>query len=90
MKNEAQSAFERTKSVYREYISGMSRKRIGREFNSDTERLKKLYEEAISDDKNEHPDTVLPAHQKFLRLFSELTQRLNPTRRLLFGLSLVA
>ncbi len=90
IKNEAQSAFENTKTFYREYVSGMSRDRIGKEFYSDTDRLKQLYKEAISDDVQRRPGHSLPAHQKFFRLFTELTQRLNPTRRLLFGLSLVA
>ena len=90
LKNEAQSAFEDTKNVYREYVSGMSRKRLGKEFYKDTDRLKQLYHEAISEEGQPRPNHELPAHQKFLRLFSALTQRLNPTRRLLFGVSLVA
>lgn len=73
----------------------MSRKRIGQDFYSDTDRLRQLYEEAISEPQSDgkalkRSGRELPAHQKFLRLFSELTKRLNPTRRLLFGLSLVA
>ena len=90
LKNEAQSAFEDTKNVYREYVSGMSRKRLGKEFYKDTDRLKQLYQEAISEEGQPRPNHELPAHQKFLRLFSALTNRLNPTRRLLFGVSLVA
>lgn len=90
LKNEAQTAFEDTKNVYREYVSGMSRKRLGKEFYKDTDRLKQLYQEAISDEGQTQPNHELPAHQKLLRLFSALTQRLNPTRRLLFGVSLVA
>lgn len=90
LKNEAKSAFENTKTFYREYVSGMSRERIGKEFYSDTDRLKQLYREAINDEGLQRRGQELPAHQKFFRLFSELTQRLNPTRRLLFGLSLVA
>lgn len=90
LKNEAQSAFEDTRNVYREYVSGMSRERIGKEFYKDTDRLKLLYQEAISDEGESRPNHQLPGHVKFLRLFSALTQRLNPTRRLIFGLSLVA
>ena len=90
LKNEARSAFEDTKDVYREYISGMSRKRIGKEFYKDTDRLKRLYEEAISEKGQTKPNYKMPGYEKFLRLFSALTQRLNPMRRLLFGLSLVA
>lgn len=67
----------------------MTRERIGKEFTDDTDRLKQLYVDAIHE--NEHRKVSnLPGHIKFLRLFSSLTQRLNPTRRLLFGLSLIA
>jgi serine phosphatase RsbU (regulator of sigma subunit) len=90
LKNEAQSAFQNTKSVYKEYISGMTRERIGKEFYKDTDRLKQLYEEAIGENIQQKHSGDVPGHLKFLRLFSALTQRLNPTRRLLFGLSIVA
>lgn len=89
LKNEAQSAFHRTKSFYREYVSGMSRERFGQEIYEDTDRLKQLYEEAIGADVERSRGRRLPGHLKFLRLFSSLAQRLNPTRRLLFGVSLV-
>ncbi len=90
LKNEAQSALHDTKSFYREYVSGMSRERFGREIYEDTDRLKQLYEEAIGADIERRKGRQLPGHLKFLRLFSSLTQRLNPTRRLFFGLSLVS
>ena len=90
LKNEAQAAFQNTKSVYKEYVSGMTRERIGKEFYKDTDRLKQLYEEAISQDTDIRRSEEMPGHLKFLRLFSELTQRLNPTRRLIFGLSIIA
>lgn len=90
MKNEAKSAFKETKEAYREYVSGMSRKRMGQELHEDTTRLKRLYAEAITEDGQAKPDYKLPAHKKLLKLFSALTQRLNPMRRLLFGLSIVA
>ncbi|MCW9707329.1 PP2C family protein-serine/threonine phosphatase [Fodinibius salsisoli] len=90
LKNEAQSAFQNTKSVYKEYISGMTRERIGKEFYKDTDRLKQLYEEAIGEELQQKESEEIPGHLKFLRLFSALTQRLNPTRRLLFGLSIIA
>lgn len=90
LKNEAQSAFHSTKSFYREYVSGMSRERFGQEIYEDTDRLKQLYEEAIGADVERSKGRRLPGHLKFLRLFSSLTQRLNPTRRLLFGVSLVS
>lgn len=67
----------------------MTRKRLGKEFYQDTDRLKQLYSEAINEDMERRKQEV-PGHMKFLRLFSALTQRLNPTRRLLFGLSVIA
>lgn len=86
LKNEAQSALQNTKTAYKEYISGMTKDRLGKEFYKDTDRLKQLYYDAI-DQGEEESHLELPAHTKFLRLFSSLTQRLNPTRRLIFGLS---
>lgn len=90
LKNETKSAFKDTKEAYQEYVSGMSRERMGKEFHEDTARLKRLYKEAITKNGETHPDYKLPFHRKLLMLFSELTQRLNPMRRLLFGLSIVA
>jgi serine phosphatase RsbU (regulator of sigma subunit) len=90
LKNEAQSAFQNTKSFYKEYVSGMTRERMGKEFYKDTDRLKQLYAEAIGEDIEKARGAELPGHVKFLRLFSALTQRLNPTRRLMFGLSIIA
>ncbi len=87
LKNEAQSAFQNTKSVYKEYVAGMTKERLGKEFYKDTDRLKQLYHDAIEQDIEKDRGRELPAHIKFLRLFSSLTQRLNPTRRLVFGLS---
>lgn len=90
LKNEAQSAFQNTKSFYKEYVSGMTRERMGKEFYKDTDRLKQLYAEAVDEDVQRSGGRELPGHVKFLRLFSSLTQRLNPTRRLLFGLSVIS
>lgn len=90
LKNETQTAFQNTKSVYKEYISGMTRERMGKDFYKDTDRLKQLYEEAIYEGIEQRESEDIPGHLKFLRLFSALTERLNPTRRLLFGLSIVA
>lgn len=87
LKNEARSAFQNTKSFYKEYVSGMTRERLGKEFYEDTDRLKQLYREAIGEDIEK---SGIPRHNKMLRLFSSLTQRLNPTRRLTFGLSIVS
>lgn len=90
LKNEAQSALNDTKTYYKEYVSGMTKERIGREFYKDTDRLKQLYKDAVEKDIKPEEAQNLPGYAKFLRLFSSLTQRLNPTRRLLFGLSTVS
>lgn len=89
LKNEAQSALQSTKSFYKEYVSGMTRERLGKELYEDTDRLKQLYQEAIGEEEERAKGRQLPGHIKFLRLFSSLTQRLNPTRRLAFGLSTI-
>lgn len=88
LKNEAQSGYG-TKKFYQDYVSGMSRERISKELNADTERLKLLYKEAVEDMERQQGRT-LPGHVKFMQLFSDLTQRLNPTRRLTFGLGSVS
>ncbi|MEX0770913.1 MAG: SpoIIE family protein phosphatase [Balneolaceae bacterium] len=87
LKNEAQSAFKDTKSFYREYISGMDRETIGKQFHADSDRLRELYRDAVEKDvleKKEHSGSSL---QKFYRFFLAMTKRLNPTRRLVFGVS---
>lgn len=88
LKNEASSDINNTRSFYREYISGMNRERLGREFHADTDRLKQLYKEATGEDREEALGRSLPVHVKVMRLFSSLARRLNPTRRLIFGLSI--
>ncbi|MEX2478684.1 MAG: PP2C family protein-serine/threonine phosphatase [Gracilimonas sp.] len=88
LKNEAQSGYG-TKKFYQEYVSGMSRERFSKELTADTERLKLVYKEAVEDIERQQGQQ-LPGHVKFLRLFSDLTQRLNPTRRLIFGLGSVS
>lgn len=90
LKNEAQSAFQNTKSFYKEYVSGMTRERMGKEFYKDTDRLKQLYAEAVGEEVDQTEGRELPGHVKILKLFSALTQRLNPTRRLMFGLSIIS
>ncbi len=90
LKNEAQSAFQSTKSFYREYVQGMNRERLGRELQADSERIKQLYDEAIGEGENQEKQQHLPFHIKVLRLFSALGQRLNPTRRLIFGISIIS
>lgn len=88
LKNEAQSGYG-TKKFYQEYVSGMSRERFSKELSADTERLKLVYKEAVEDIERQQGQQ-LPGHVKFLRLFSDLTQRLNPTRRLIFGLGSIS
>lgn len=88
LKNEAQSGYG-TKKFYKEYVAGMNRDRISKELTADTDRLKLLYKEAVEDIERSQ-GTQLPGHVKFLRLFSNLAQRLNPTRRLVFGLGSVS
>ena len=88
LKNEAQSGYG-TKKFYKEYVSGMSRDRISKELTADSDRLKLLYKEAVEDIERSQGQQ-LPGHVKFLRVFSDLTQRLNPTRRLAFGLGSVS
>ncbi|MFN1834111.1 PP2C family protein-serine/threonine phosphatase [Balneola sp. MJW-20] len=88
LKNEAQSGYG-TKKFYKDYVSGMSKERFSKELTADTDRLKQLYEEAVENIERQQGQQ-LPGHIKFLRLFSDLTQRLNPTRRLIFGLGSVS
>lgn len=63
----------------------MTPDRLGAELNADKNRLRLLYEEAVGEEGRD-----LPAPAKVLALASALTRRLNPTRRLAFGLSVVA
>lgn len=87
LKNEAKSIYD-TKTFYKEYVSGMNSRQLGKEFQSDSERLKKLYDDAL---KEKNPSTTpekIPFMQKVLSLLSALTKRLNPVRRLVFGVAL--
>jgi len=86
LKNEAQTAIRDTKSFYKQYVSDMTRERLGKEFHADSERLKELYREVIQSHGRKRE---LSGIQKFYHFFSEMTQRLNPTRRLVFGISCV-
>jgi len=87
LKNEAQSALQDTKSFYKQYVSDMTKDRLGKEFQADSRRLKELYSDVIQRSEKEHEISGI---QKFYRFFSEMTQRLNPTRRLVFGVSFVS
>lgn len=88
LKNETRSSYN-TRAFYEEYVSGMNSRQLGKEFQSDSERIKKLYHEAVRERNPNLPAKEIPAFQKFLSLLSSLTRRLNPVRRLIFGASLV-
>lgn len=83
------SALARTKLFYRDYTTGMSRERFEKDFRSDRQRLKNLYEEAIGDPRNPHTGEEIGFIEKSVRLISALSKRMNPTRRLLAGVSVV-
>lgn len=68
----------------------MSSKQLGKEFQSDSERIKKLYYDAVEEVNPHKPHNQIPVFQKFLSLLSALTKRLNPVRRLIFGISMVS
>lgn len=89
LKNEARSPYS-TKTFYREYLSGMNSRQLGKEFQSDSERLKKLYYDALRETNPSIPPEKIPVFQKFLSLLAALTKRLNPVRRLVFGVALLS
>lgn len=89
LKNEAQTALQTTKTFYKEYVSGMNRERFNKEFRTDTERIKSLYQETVEVIEREQ-GRRLPGPARFLKFMTSLTQRLNPTRRLTFGLGSLA
>jgi len=88
LKNEAKSVYD-TKTFYKEYVSGMNSHQLGKEFQSDSERLKKLYDDALKENNPSVEPEEIPFLQKALSLLSALTKRLNPVRRLIFGVALV-
>jgi len=87
LENEAKSIYD-TKAFYREYVSGMNSRQLGKEFQSDSERLKKLYQDALKENNPHVEPEKIPFFQRVLSLLSSLTKRLNPVRRLVFGVSL--
>jgi len=89
LKNETQSKYN-TKTFYKEYVSGMNSRQLGKEFQSDSQRLKSLYFDALRETNPSIPPQKIPVTQKFLSLLSALTKRLNPVRRLVFGVSVVS
>lgn len=89
LKNETSSSYN-TKAFYKEYVEGMDSRQLGKQFQSDSERLKKLYKDALSQRIPQHKKTEdIPFTQKSLSLISALTKRLNPIRRLVFGISII-
>jgi phosphoserine phosphatase RsbU/P len=89
LKNEANQAYESTKSLYREYTQGMTRETLGREFHADSGKLKQLYHEAIGASPDDPDASNIGAVEKIDRLTRALSLRMSPVRRLTFGLSLV-
>lgn len=86
LRNETREAFQSTKSFYKEYTSGMTRKRLERDLHADSSRIKALYREAVGENEENH--VRIGPHIKLMRLFNALSKRLNPTRRLIFGASI--
>lgn len=68
----------------------MNSRQLGKEFQSDSERLKKLYYDALRETNPSIPPEKIPVFQKFLSLLAALTKRLNPVRRLVFGVALLS
>lgn len=67
----------------------MNTRQLGREFQSDSDRLKRLYEEVVKQKNPKVSSEDLSFSQRTLSLLSALTKRLNPVRRLVFGVSIV-
>ncbi|HMB41237.1 MAG TPA: PP2C family protein-serine/threonine phosphatase [Balneolaceae bacterium] len=88
LKNETKTGYN-TKTFYEEYVEGMNTRQLGREFQSDSDRLKRLYEEVVKQKNPRVASEDLSFSQRTLSLLSALTKRLNPVRRLVFGVSIV-
>lgn len=87
--NETDPEGSASKPLYRDMFTGVSRERLSRDLTSDRERLRELYEEALSGGGTTPADIrSLPLHTKAGRLLHALTRRLNPTRRILFVFAL--
>lgn len=89
LKNEANTALQETRSIYKEYTTGMTRENLGREFHADSKRLKQLYREAIGNEFDEETGEPVSFMVKVKRLVAALSIRMNPVRRLVFGTSFV-
>ncbi len=83
--NETRKSFQKTRSFYREYTKGMTPERISKEFQADSQRLKKLYYDAVGLEHTKSSEK--PESLQLVRLLSSLISRLTPVRRLALGLS---
>lgn len=88
LKNQTKQSYD-TKSFYKEYTDGMTADTIGRGFHEDSTRLRQLYYEAVGDAISKETGEPVPVHERFLRLFGTLGNRMSPIRRLVFGVSFV-
>src|SRR5690625_6724999 len=90
LKNETSSSYN-TKAFYKEYVEGMDSRVLGKQLQSDSERLKKLYKDALTQRIPKNTSSYeIPFTQKALSLISALTNRFITVRRLIFGISIVA
>jgi len=89
LKNETKSPLSQTKSFYKEYTTGMSREQFEKDFQTDSRRLKDLYTEALGDVNDPETGEEIGFFEKSIRIISALTRRMNPTRRLVFGASII-
>ncbi|MFU8812844.1 MAG: PP2C family protein-serine/threonine phosphatase [Balneolaceae bacterium] len=79
-----------TKTFYKEYIAGMSSEKLGRDLQSDSQRLKELYQQAIKEKHPQQDPENISFGGRLLSLLSALTNRLSPVRRLVFGIALLS
>jgi phosphoserine phosphatase RsbU/P len=85
LKNEANQAYQSTRSLYKEYTKGMTREQLGREFHADSSRIIELYREAVGNDFDEATGEKVDLFTKFERLATALSIRMSPVRRLIFA-----
>ncbi len=90
LKNESKTSESSAKSFYKDYTSGMSREQFEKDLTTDSRRLKALYKEALGDVRDPETGQEIGFLEKSARLISALTKRMNPTRRLVFGISVAA
>lgn len=68
----------------------MNSQQLGKDLHADSDRLKKLYRDAITETNPNVPAEKIPPFQKFLSVARALIKRLNPVRRLVFGVSVIS